>query len=237
MIDVADSTQAIALRLVEHAETEELTLTPTVVIAERQEHGIGRQGRDWQSPIGGLYLTWLAAGIEREVLAVLPMVAAAAAWTAVTGLGVEGVSIKWPNDLVVDGRKLGGILIQVRHGRTTWAAVGIGLNLEHAPQIAGGADRPSVAVADLLDAGPVASWREGLVGSLVEELTAGARDPETATRIWNMHLAHTPGDPLRVRTSTGPALEGRFLGVTDAGHLRLEVDGLERVIAAGDVVE
>lgn len=237
VVDRVDSTQASVLRLVDQAEADELTLPTTLVVAAEQDRGLGRVGRQWHSPAGGLYLTWLACGLDTEALAALPMVAAAAVWTAVTRLGVPDAAIKWPNDILVAGRKLAGILIHARHGAATWAAVGVGVNLERPPRLAADQGPPAVALSELLDGGTGATWAEAVVGTVAEQLQVGARAPEAAVALWREHLIHRPGDEIRVRTAAGPPVRGRFAGVTDAGHLRLEVDGAERVIATGDVVE
>ena len=235
--DLVDSTQAWALRLVDQAEAEELTLPTTLVVAAEQDRGLGRVGRQWHSPAGGLYLTWLTCGLDAEALAALPMVAAAAVWTAVTRLGVPNAAIKWPNDILAAGRKLAGILIHARHGAATWAAVGIGVNLERPPRTTADQGPSAVALSELLRGGAAATWTEALIGTLAEQLAAGARAPEAAVALWRDHLVHQPGDEIRVTTAAGPPVRGRFAGVTDAGHLRLEVDGAERVVATGDVVE
>ncbi len=98
---------------------------------------MGRAGRSWFSPPGGLYLSWLAAKLAPETVAQLPMIAAAATHEALVRLGIEGAVIKWPNDLLVDGRKLAGLLFHARHGATTWAVVSVGINLKQAPSIPG----------------------------------------------------------------------------------------------------
>ncbi|HEY9736863.1 MAG TPA: biotin--[acetyl-CoA-carboxylase] ligase, partial [Trichocoleus sp.] len=103
----------------------------TVVIAQRQEAGRGQWGRPWQSPLGGLYLSLVLqpeVPVERSSQLTL-----AAAWglsTSFSNLGLP-VQIKWPNDLVVQGRKLGGVLTETRveGQQITTAVVGVGLNV------------------------------------------------------------------------------------------------------------
>ena len=102
----------------------------TVVIAEQQEAGRGQWGRQWRSAIGGVYLS----------LAVEPDLAAAnglqltlcTAWGIAIGLRNLGlpIQLKWPNDLVIDGRKLGGVLTETRTGQAaiTQAVIGVGIN-------------------------------------------------------------------------------------------------------------
>ena len=139
-----DSTHAWALRLIEQVESEEIVLPTTMVIAFEQDHGHGRAGRLWESPPGGLYLSWIVAGLDAPTIALLPMIAAAAAHTAISAIGIDAVEIKWPNDILVGGRKLAGLLVHSRHGATSWATVGIGINIDRAPMIRDGSTtRPS----------------------------------------------------------------------------------------------
>lgn len=102
----------------------------TVIIAHTQTQGKGQRGRSWVSHPGGLYLS---AGIRWTSAATTPQqLTLAMAWgiaTSLRSLGI-GVGIKWPNDLVVGGKKLGGILMEtrMRGDRLTWVGIGVGLN-------------------------------------------------------------------------------------------------------------
>jgi BirA family transcriptional regulator, biotin operon repressor / biotin---[acetyl-CoA-carboxylase] ligase len=110
----------------------------TTVIAAQQSAGRGQWGRQWQSPCGGLYLS-LAMVTATQLQNGQPVLAAetglltlSSAWGLATCLRAQGVPVdlKWPNDLMVRGRKLGGILTETRlhQGQVTAAIVGIGLN-------------------------------------------------------------------------------------------------------------
>ncbi len=98
-----------------------------VVVARRQRFGVGQQGRIWQSPPGGL---WLSAALPWPTGAA-PLALAAAVGLALQleGLGLRP-RIKLPNDLLIDGRKLAGVLARLRWrgGRIRWAQLGVGLN-------------------------------------------------------------------------------------------------------------
>ncbi|HEY9764110.1 MAG TPA: biotin--[acetyl-CoA-carboxylase] ligase [Trichocoleus sp.] len=102
----------------------------TTVIARSQNAGRGQWGRQWQSPPGGLYLS---LALQPEVPATLSsQLTLAGAWgvaTSLSNLGVP-VQVKWPNDLVVEGRKLGGILTETRveKDQIATAVIGIGIN-------------------------------------------------------------------------------------------------------------
>lgn len=232
-----DSTHACALRLIEQAETEELVLPATLIVAGEQERGQGRSGRTWASPPGGLYLSWIAAGLDSESLGQLPIIAAAAAYEAVSRLGIKSAVIKWPNDLLVAGRKLAGLLVHARRGDSSWAVVSVGINLEHAPKITDGSDVATTSVAERLARGRATEWAEAIIRVVVEELTEGIAAPEKPLATWRKRLLHEPGDAMVVRIGDGSKIRGVLTGLTDEGHLRLDCDGQERIIAAGDVIE
>jgi BirA family biotin operon repressor/biotin-[acetyl-CoA-carboxylase] ligase len=237
LLDAVDSTHALVLRLIEQAENEEQTLPATLVIAGRQDHGAGRFGRRWASPPGGLYLSWLRCGLDAGTIASLPMVAAAATHEAVSRLGVRGAKIKWPNDILIGGRKLAGLLIHARHGTTSWAAVGLGVNVAAVPEIPGGPTALATGLGNHLPAGDPERWADDLIRVFVAELAAGIDDTAAMVARWRAHLLHQPGEPLTVRLGDGVEIGGRFAGLTDAGHLRLEVDGAERVVSSGEVIQ
>ncbi|MGB7443967.1 MAG: biotin--[acetyl-CoA-carboxylase] ligase [Coleofasciculaceae cyanobacterium] len=104
--------------------------TPTLVIAERQTAGRGQWGRFWQSEPGGLYLSLaLAPHLSASDCALLTMCSAWGIATALRSYNLP-VLLKWPNDLLLAGRKLGGILTETRvqHGQINKAVVGVGIN-------------------------------------------------------------------------------------------------------------
>lgn len=102
----------------------------TVVIAHQQQAGRGQWGRQWSSPPGGLYLSLFL--VPELAIEYAPQLTLCSAWGIATGLRAHQVpvQIKWPNDLVVQGRKLGGILTETRlqSGQIGQAVVGVGIN-------------------------------------------------------------------------------------------------------------
>src|SRR5918992_2048255 len=104
---------------------------PVLIAAEEQTAGRGRRGRRWHSAPGAGVTFSLGRRIRRPVreLAALSLVAGVAATRALRTLGVRKAALKWPNDLVVDGAKLGGILVETRsQGAAVYAVIGIGIN-------------------------------------------------------------------------------------------------------------
>lgn len=119
---------------------------PAVCLAEFQSAGRGRRGRGWVSPFGAnLYLS-LAWRFDEwpPGFTALGMVTAIATVRALKGLGIEDVGIKWPNDLVAAGRKLGGVLIDIQGEPpgATRAVIGVGLNVRMPEAAAEGIDQP-----------------------------------------------------------------------------------------------
>jgi BirA family biotin operon repressor/biotin-[acetyl-CoA-carboxylase] ligase len=143
----------------------------TVILAEHQSVGRGRRGRQWHSPYGrNLYLSlgWMFDQSLAE-LGCLPLVVALATAQALSRAGLEGHKVKWPNDLLLDGRKLCGCLVEVQ-GDTQgpcYAVLGVGVNvLMPASELTAGIDQPWT---DLNTHVPGCS-RNRLAALLLEEL-------------------------------------------------------------------
>jgi len=99
-----------------------------VVVAERQEKGRGRFGREWSSSFGGLYMTILLHVKDINKSRYLTFIAAISVARAVREISGLDVKVKWPNDVLVNGKKICGILTETVSGKKSSALVGIGLN-------------------------------------------------------------------------------------------------------------
>ncbi|HUT78637.1 MAG TPA: biotin--[acetyl-CoA-carboxylase] ligase, partial [Polyangia bacterium] len=137
----------------------------TVVVAGSQTAGRGRIGRPWCSPPGGnLYLP-VAVTVpppEADHLTAVPLAAGVAAADALVAAGLAEISLKWPNDLLAEGRKIGGVLCESTdpRARPLLVAVGIGANLSPAPLdpvLARGAATVPEVIGSALPAEPVAA--------------------------------------------------------------------------------
>jgi BirA family biotin operon repressor/biotin-[acetyl-CoA-carboxylase] ligase len=202
----------------------------TVLVAGEQTEGRGSRGRAWRSPPGGLWLSALyrpaaAAGVELGSLRVGLAVAEA---IEALGPGVS-VDLKWPNDLMLGRRKVGGILCEARwQGETlAWVVAGVGVNVTNAipDEIAGGA----VRLADVM-AGATAEALEPEVTARLGALDAGAdrlRPAELA--------ALRRRDWLLDRRLRAPAA-GTAAGISDEGALLVRDErGIVTAVRAGSV--
>lgn len=236
-LDAVDSTDDWAERIMAAALAEDLPVLPaTLLVAGAQAAGHGRGGKSWVSPAGGLYATWLA-WLPVQSLSLLPLAVAVASAEAAEALAPGlAVGLKWPNDLVVGGRKLGGVLCHARgSGELVWVRAGVGINVASAPELApGDAVRP-VCLAELGWGGdPVAAiW--ALAGGFLRRLGEALAAPRRTRERWQSRLVHRRGDEMRVRLDDG-SVAGRFAGLSAEGHLLLEVEGRVERIAAGELV-
>jgi len=147
----------------------------TLVLADRQTAGRGRQGRRWESPPGaGVWLTLIERPSDARALDVLSLRCGLLAARALDSLAGSAIQLKWPNDLYVHGRKLAGILVEARWrgAAPDWVAIGFGLNvltpdLETAIGLAAGTRRVD-ALARLVSALREAARSTGHLGA--EEL-------------------------------------------------------------------
>lgn len=201
------------------------------LIADRQTAGRGRQSRPWMSDGRDLLLSvaWpLAPGASVEGLSL-----AVGTWAAhaLHAVGAAAVRLKWPNDLLLDGAKIGGILIELADTRgARWAVVGIGINLVRPEGVAGAAG---------LDAAGLHIDRWDLAAELVPRLLDGLdafarggfgpwRDAWEALHAW-------AGREVRVLEHERVLHAGRALGVDAHGRLLLDTGGATIAVASGDV--
>lgn len=205
------------------------------VLAERQTAGRGRQGRTWLAPVGGslclsLALPWPQGPASA---AGLPLVAGAAVAEALEQSGVSGLALKWPNDLLFGGAKLGGLLLEFASGGQDFLVLGLGLNLRLPEGFDAGQPSTDLAAAGL------DPERVELAASLLRALCAAAASLQAhglqpLLPRWRRFDALF-GRTLDVRSGTHSWV-GTAAGVDDAGHLRLRLpDGSERSFSAGEL--
>ena len=212
------------------------------LLAEYQTAGRGRRGRNWVAPPGGsicLSVSWMFGEVPRD-LGALGLVVGVCALRALSRLGLDGVRLKWPNDLLVDDRKLGGILIEMRAESAGPACVviGIGLNVALGAPLLEKIAAMGLAPIDLATAGLKEVSRNevaaGLISSFVQGLLEFERDGlKPFVQQW-MDADALRGRPVTV-TGAEVAAKGIARGIDLDGALLVETpQGLLRFIS-GDV--
>ncbi|HEX4153623.1 MAG TPA: biotin--[acetyl-CoA-carboxylase] ligase [Steroidobacteraceae bacterium] len=203
-----------------------------VCSAELQHAGRGRRGRAWISPFGGslvLSLGWSFpdAGGASPALSLAVGIAVA---RAAERFGTRELRVKWPNDLWLDDRKLGGVLVELRAeaGGAAHVVIGIGLNLKLSNEHRRRMEAQGMRIATLSDAGPAMVARNGLAAALMEELV-GMLDEFERCGFAAFHAEWTRRDALRDRGArvhgADGVREGTARGVDEDGALLLEVGG------------
>ncbi len=235
--DTVSSTNTVALKLAEN------TSEGTVVLADFQEKGRGRLGRNWVSPPGVNLSMSVILKPEVEpkditLITIMSAVACADALRRTTGLKI---AIKWPNDLIIHGRKLGGILTEIRTGSTgtLFAVVGIGINLNtdlhEFPQ-----DIRDIATSIKNETGKMFS-REEITAEILNEMdrwyiVLKQMDRKRLLGKWK-ELSSTLGKQVMVST-VNETLTGLAEAIDDEGMLILRLfSGQTKRISSGDLVE
>jgi BirA family transcriptional regulator, biotin operon repressor / biotin---[acetyl-CoA-carboxylase] ligase len=216
---------------------------PLWVVAEEQLAGRGRQGRRWASPRGNLYASLLLTDpCEPSLAPQLGFVAGLAlhgAVETVTGIGAPRLALKWPNDLLLDGAKVSGLLLEGhRIGATLAIVIGFGVNVTHAPR-----DTPYPAAA-LRSVAPSAAREalfEALAAAFCDAFAAwgaarhlGASDRFRPIRDRWLARAAGLGTKVALRLPAGER-RGVFRGLDGSGRLQLETAAGTELIDAGDL--
>jgi BirA family biotin operon repressor/biotin-[acetyl-CoA-carboxylase] ligase len=210
------------------------------LLAEHQTSGRGRRGRHWVSPHGrNIYLSlgWtFESGVD--ALGCLPLVVALAACNALAWAGLANHRVKWPNDVLLGGRKLGGCLVDVQGDASgpCHAVMGVGLNLYMPAGLpeAGAIDQPWT---DLAAALPGLS-RNRLAGLLLQALLEktgqfASQGFESLQAEWQARDGLV-GQQVELSHASG-TIRGRVLGISDRGALRLQLSSGTGEYTAGEV--
>jgi BirA family biotin operon repressor/biotin-[acetyl-CoA-carboxylase] ligase len=230
-LETVGSTNAEALARARAGERGPLWIT-----AEAQTNGRGRSGRTWVSPPGNLYATLLlsepCAPAQAPQLAFVSGLALHDAVSQCTSALAQKLALKWPNDLLLGGAKLAGILIESESAPVVSVAIGIGVNCASHPE------DTSYAATDLRGAGanvtPEALF-DALTPAMQDRLAQWRRgDGFAQVRADWLSLAAGLNEQISVRLPDRE-LSGRFGGLDDSGQLLLDLAGQIVTVTAGDV--
>jgi BirA family biotin operon repressor/biotin-[acetyl-CoA-carboxylase] ligase len=226
-----------------------------VVVADHQSAGRGRWGRSWTALPGSSLLVsvLLRPGPDPDALALVPLATGLAAVDACLDVAGFAPGLKWPNDLVVDGAKLGGILTELLpapDGAPPAVVVGVGVNLRWPAEGAGhldglqgdGEGGAAVTVAAAEEVAGRSLARDAVLAAFLvalERCYEALGDPRTREAFLEQYRQRclTLGQTVRVERPGGDWVEGQAVDVAPDGRLALrEVGGTVRLVAAGDVV-
>lgn len=218
LFDVVGSTMDIA-----HALAGEGAVAGTLVLADSQVAGRGRNGKRWTSPPRGIWMTLIERPDDPSALDVLSLRIGLAVARALDAFTTEPVRVKWPNDLYVDDAKVAGILVETRWRgeRLDWVAIGLGINMETPPdQSRAAALEPGTSRVDVISA-------------LIPELRAAAAMHDVLTS--SEMEEYAARDLARGRTCLEP-LRGRVIGIASSGELLVELSDSIAHVRSGSLI-
>lgn len=233
-ISVVDSVDSTNRALLDAPASDD----PQLLFAEMQTAGRGRRGRSWRSPYGANLYASLAWSFPNwpPRLTTLPLMVGVACAQALADIGLDRVRLKWPNDLWIDQRKLGGILVEHRGeaGGSCRVVIGVGINVAMLPAQGDGIDQPWISVNEAL--GQTAT-RNALAAAFAGRLFAGLQQFSTLgfapfSAQWSA-LDLTRDQPVRI--TGAEAFEGIARGVDADGALIVDCADELRRVHSGEV--
>lgn len=233
-LEVVTTIPSTNAELARRAEAQ--SVNGAVLTAEVQTAGRGRRGREWLSPFGRNLAVSLGVAIDRPPAQVgaLGLAVGLGVHDALADMGARGVQLKWPNDVLLDGRKVAGILVElVRLSPVVEVVIGIGINVGCASAIASQVEQP---IADVAEAVPEVSRNQLLARVLDHVLAeshafAASSFPAMHARWRNAHRHE--GETVTVTTPT-ERVSG-VASVLPSGALALDTVGGRREFTGGEV--
>lgn len=228
LLAACDSTNAVLL-----ARAEAGAPSGTVVVAENQTAGRGRRNRAWLcSPGDSLAFSLLWRFPPGTAPAGLPLAVGVAAAEAIAKVGAGETALKWPNDLLKDGKKLGGILVELVPGAPHAAVIGIGLNLRLPADMPAELRASSAALEVAIDPNRLLA---AILSELLAALETFAGEGFAPLRAaWIARHAFQDA-PVRLLSDFAPSRAGVCRGVDADGALLFEADGRTERILSGEI--
>jgi BirA family biotin operon repressor/biotin-[acetyl-CoA-carboxylase] ligase len=228
------STNLVARRIVNECIENELSLPKAIIIAGEQFAGRGRNARRWSSPAGkGIYATTLLS-LPTTDLPLIPLEMANIVASYLREVFAIDARIKWPNDILVGGRKIAGILIEARmNEERAYLLIGTGINVE---PVADDTRPNATAISEVSprDFRGIDMATEAFIEHLDQRL-GRPLDREAVLDEWRRYAIHESGD--RIQCLIGERLvEGTWNGIDEHGHALLR-NGEETIaVSAGDLI-
>lgn len=233
LLDEIDSTNAEALRQLQAGKTGDW-----IILANSQTAGRGRRGRHWVSPSGaGIYLSVVKQfTLAADALQGLSLVTALSVQQSLSSLGIKGLQLKWPNDVLHQKKKLAGILLELHQGEPVNHVVfGIGVNLVLPEDSRRQIDRPVTDISSIHASVPDSST---IVAAILEELRINLQDYARAgfkpfADNWNGKDCYLNVDIVIQNGETRTI--GRSLGVDESGALIMQTAVGRQVLNGGEI--
>ncbi len=208
------------------------------VMARRQTQGRGSRGRAWSTPTGNLAISMLLRPrLPMREAAAMSLLSGLALAEAVAEILPPGpaLALKWPNDVLLAGNKLAGILLESHgdgQGGTAWVIPGIGVNLAHAPILP---DRVAACLADHMPAPSPEAFAPRLLDRLAHWCAVLEAEGFAPVREAWLARAQTRGSPMSLKLGAD-VLSGTFAGLDADGSLLMEANGAVRSFTTGEVL-
>lgn len=233
MIRFVEETGSTNLDLVARLKSGDFIPEGEWLIARRQIAGRGRQGREWFDGAGNFMGSTVVHLHDSDPPApTLALMAGLATYEALLPFCPDPsrLQLKWPNDLLLGGAKLCGILLEATHKSVV---IGMGVNLRQAPELP---DRATIALAQIAPPPSVDDFADSMAQIFDQELQRWRQfGTETLFRRWSA-AAHPMGSAISVHDASGAVQQGQFAGLDGNGALLIRLaDGSTHIVHAGDV--
>ncbi|MGH1547817.1 biotin--[acetyl-CoA-carboxylase] ligase [Leifsonia poae] len=211
-----------------------------VLVTDNQTGGRGRLGREWITPPGtalAISVLLKPVGLPSSAYGWFPLLAGLAMSRALGPLVPGGVQVKWPNDVLIEGDKVCGILAELLPD-LSGLVIGAGVNLSQTREQLPTDTSTSLALAEAtaVDADLVLSAYLIQLSTVYREFLSAGGDPiRSALRDEVVEACHTVGRPVRVQLPSGDDLLGTAVGIDEDGRLVVQSDAGRTAVAAGDV--
>jgi len=239
ILDTIDSTNSHAMRLIQQGKLALQAGQYSIHLAEQQSDGKGRRGRQWISPFGqNIYLTMVRL-IDTGVIATegITLVVGLAIIRALRELEIPRLGVKWPNDILVEGKKLAGILLEISGDISgiCQLTIGVGINVRNQPESMEQVDQPWT---DLYQVTGKAMNRNLLVSQVMCHIMSALEEFESnglKSFIGEWQDNDVMKDQQVELMTTGSSVQGIARGISESGVLLLETDQGIQMVNGGEV--
>lgn len=245
LLDAVDSTNEWAL-----SQTKSTRDLPFACFAEKQTQGRGRRGRSWLSPSNSniyMSLAW-RLDVQHGELGALSIIMGMAVIRALEEIGIKQAKLKWPNDVLVNGKKIAGILIETvkKSDGSLIVIIGTGLNYNWPQDCSGNViekpDQPWTDIVSSFNTGAIVGHdcgRNYLAGLLLSECMKMCKlyphNNESLIREYHARYDVCMNENVNVTLDNGMKLHGIAKGVTNTGEIRIQINEEEHVFNSADI--